>query len=100
MRGRLHDALPAGIRPVQGDAPDTVLIGGGSVIGSPLGEVLAGPLCGGEGILTAELDLDDLTRACFDLDPTGHYARPDVFTSMSTRPPADVGGSRRGPGPT
>ncbi|MGW0817273.1 hypothetical protein ACWD00_29255 [Streptomyces viridiviolaceus] len=34
----------------------------------------------GEGILTAELDLDDLPRARFDFDPTGHYARPDVFT--------------------
>ncbi|MFI2414783.1 nitrilase-related carbon-nitrogen hydrolase [Streptomyces sp. NPDC018947] len=64
----------------QGDEPDTVLIGGGSVIVSPLGEVLAGPLRDGEGILTAELDLDDLARARFDLDVTGHYARPDVFT--------------------
>ncbi|GAA2959728.1 MULTISPECIES: nitrilase-related carbon-nitrogen hydrolase [Streptomycetaceae] len=75
-----RDALPADVRPVQGDEPDTVLIGGGSVIVSPLGEVLAGPLRDGEGILTAELDLDDLTRARFDLDTTGHYARPDVFT--------------------
>ncbi|MGW6413860.1 nitrilase-related carbon-nitrogen hydrolase [Streptomyces sp. NPDC055055] len=75
-----RDALPADLHPVQGDAPDTVLINGGSVIVSPLGEVLAGPLRDGEGILTAELDLDDLVRARFDLDATGHYARPDVFT--------------------
>ncbi len=75
-----RDALPADVQPVQGDKPDTVLIGGGSVIVSPLGEVLAGPLRDGEGILTAELDFDDLTRARFDFDPTGHYARPDVFT--------------------
>ncbi|MFB7107517.1 nitrilase-related carbon-nitrogen hydrolase [Streptomyces sp. NPDC056190] len=75
-----REALPADLHPVQGDAPDTVLIGGGSVIVSPLGEVLAGPLRDSEGILTAELDLDDLTRARFDFDPTGHYARPDVFT--------------------
>lgn len=75
-----RDALPADLHPVQGDEPDTVLIGGGSVIVSPLGEVLAGPLRDGEGILTAELDLDDLTRARFDLDITGHYARPDIFT--------------------
>ncbi|MFD7500200.1 nitrilase-related carbon-nitrogen hydrolase [Streptomyces sp. NPDC059850] len=74
------DALPSDLRPVQGDDPDTVLIGGGSVIVSPLGDVLAGPLRDGEGILTAELDLDDLARARFDLDTTGHYARPDVFT--------------------
>lgn len=75
-----RDAVPADLHPVQGDVPDTVLIGGGSVIVSPLGEVLAGPLRDGEGILTAELDLDDLARARFDFDPTGHYARPDVFT--------------------
>ncbi|KOV60568.1 nitrilase-related carbon-nitrogen hydrolase [Streptomyces sp. MMG1121] len=75
-----RDALPADVHPVLGDEPDTVLIGGGSVIVSPLGEILAGPLRGGEGILAAELDLDELTRARFDFDPTGHYARPDVFT--------------------
>ncbi|MEU9041622.1 MULTISPECIES: nitrilase-related carbon-nitrogen hydrolase [unclassified Kitasatospora] len=75
-----RDALPPDLHPVQGDAPDTVLIGGGSVIVSPLGEVLAGPLRDGEGILSAELDLDDLARARFDFDPVGHYARPDVFT--------------------
>lgn len=75
-----RDALPSDVHPVQGDSPDTVLIGGGSVIVSPLGEVLAGPLRDGEGILTAVLDLDDLARARFDFDPTGHYARPDVFT--------------------
>lgn len=68
------------VHPVQGDAPDTVLIGGGSTIVSPLGEVLAGPLRDGEGILTAELDLGDLARGRFDLDVTGHYARPDIFT--------------------
>jgi predicted amidohydrolase len=56
-----------------------VLIAGGSVIVSPLGEVLAGPLHGGEGILTADLDLRDLARARMDLDVHGHYARPDVF---------------------
>ncbi|WP_052229666.1 nitrilase-related carbon-nitrogen hydrolase [Streptomyces sp. CT34] len=75
-----RDALPADLHPARGDAPDTVVIGGGSVIVSPLGEVLAGPLRDGEGILTAELDLDDLARARFDFDPVGHYGRPDIFT--------------------
>ncbi|MEV0680059.1 nitrilase-related carbon-nitrogen hydrolase [Actinosynnema sp. NPDC050436] len=72
--------VPADVHPVQGDDPATVLISGGSVIVSPLGEVLAGPLRGGEGVLTADLDLGDLARARFDFDPVGHYARPDVFT--------------------
>ncbi|MFF7245873.1 nitrilase-related carbon-nitrogen hydrolase [Embleya sp. NPDC008237] len=84
--------LPSDVHPVQGEDPDTVLIDGGSVIVSPLGEVLAGPLRGGEGILTAELDLDDLARARFDLDTTGHYARPDVFTLVvDDRPKPGVG---------
>jgi nitrilase len=58
---------------------DRPLIRGGSVIVSPLGEVLAGPLYGEEGLIAASVDLDDLARARFDLDPVGHYARPDVF---------------------
>ena len=57
--------------------PDNVMIAGGSVIINPLGKVLAGPLLGQEGILTAELDLDDITRGKFDLDVVGHYARSD-----------------------
>ncbi|MFC0863341.1 nitrilase-related carbon-nitrogen hydrolase [Sphaerimonospora cavernae] len=85
-----RDALPADLHPVQGDEPDTVLIGGGSVIVSPLGEVLAGPLRGGEGILTAELDLDDLARARFDFDATGHYGRPDIFTLHVDESPQTV----------
>lgn len=76
----LRSDLPADVTPVQGDDPDTVLIGGGSVIVSPLGQVLAGPLRGSEGILLATIDLDELGPARFDLDVTGHYARPDVVT--------------------
>jgi nitrilase len=72
--------LPADLAPVQGDDPDTVLIRGGSVIVSPFGEVLAGPLYGEEGVLVAEIDLDERIGGTFDLDVVGHYARPDVFT--------------------
>ena len=56
---------------------ENVMIAGGSVIISPLGKVLAGPLLNGEGVLTAELDLDDIARGKFDLDVVGHYSRPD-----------------------
>ncbi|KAG6836497.1 hypothetical protein H0H93_007526 [Arthromyces matolae] len=59
--------------------PSMVIIDGGSVIISPLGKILAGPSRGAEGVLTAELDLDDITRKKFDLDVVGHYARNDVF---------------------
>jgi len=70
---------PADFEPIQGTAPNTVLIRGGSMIVSPFGEVLAGPLEGGEGLVTAEIDLGEIARGKFDLDVVGHYARPDVF---------------------
>ena len=60
--------------------PDNELIRGGSVIIDPLGTVLAGPLYGQEGILYADIDLDQRTRSHLDLDVVGHYARPDVFS--------------------
>lgn len=62
-----------------GEDPDRVLCRGGSVIVSPLGEILAGPNFEGEAILTAELDLDEIAKGKYDFDVVGHYARPDVF---------------------
>jgi nitrilase len=56
-----------------------VLCRGGSAIISPLGDVLAGPLYGEEGILFADLDLGEVARGKVDFDAVGHYARPDVF---------------------
>lgn len=58
---------------------DEPLIGGNSMIVSPMGELLAGPLRGEEGLISAEIDLDDVIRARYDMDVSGHYARPDVF---------------------
>jgi len=56
-----------------------IMCRGGSVIVSPLGDVLAGPLFDREDILFAELDLAEICRGKFDFDVVGHYARPDVF---------------------
>jgi len=61
------------------EAQPEVMCRGGSLIVSPMGEVLAGPLFDQEGILTAELDLGEVVRGRFDFDVVGHYARPDVF---------------------
>ncbi|MBT7073990.1 MAG: carbon-nitrogen hydrolase family protein [Anaerolineae bacterium] len=58
---------------------DKPLIRGGSVIIAPMGEVIAGPLYNEEGLISAEIDLNDIVRARYDMDPTGHYSRPDVF---------------------
>jgi len=60
------------------DQPD-VMCKGGSVIIGPTGEVIAGPLWNKEGILYAELDLDEITKAKIDFDVVGHYSRPDIF---------------------
>jgi nitrilase len=65
--------------PIALDDPAAVLIGGGSCIVDPLGRVLAGPARDGEAILVADIDLDEIDRAVFDLDVVGHYARPDIF---------------------
>jgi len=62
-----------------GDDPEAVLMKGGSCIVSPFGELLAGPDHQGPAILSAQLDLDQITRAKYDFDVAGHYARPDVF---------------------
>lgn len=72
--------FPATMRNVLADDPAEVLMRGGSMIVSPLGQVLAGPDFTGETILCAELDLDDVARGKFDFDVTGHYSRPDVFS--------------------
>lgn len=63
-----------------GDEPDRVMMRGGSAIICPMGRVLAGPDFSGETILYAEIDPDEVIRAKYDFDVTGHYARPDVFS--------------------
>jgi nitrilase len=65
-----------------------VMCRGGSAIVSPMGEVLAGPLFDKEGILFADLDMGEVTRARFDFDVVGHYARPDVFQLQVNEAPA------------
>jgi len=63
---------------VRADA-DEVVSRGGSCIVDPFGTVLAGPSFEGEAVLVAEVDRSVIVRGKFDLDVTGHYARPDVF---------------------
>jgi nitrilase len=65
--------------------PAEVVCRGASVIVDPFGEVLAGPLTDEEGLLVADLDLDDVTRGRFDFDASGHYSRADLFTLVVDR---------------
>ena len=71
--------LPIGYRAERFPAGQDELIRGGSCIVGPLGEVLAGPQYGAEGVLVADLDRAQLARAKLDFDVVGHYSRPDVF---------------------
>ena len=60
------------------DQPE-IMCRGGSVIVSPFGEVLAGPVWDREETLYATLDMGDVVRGKMDFDVAGHYSRPDVF---------------------
>ncbi|MGB8541251.1 MAG: nitrilase-related carbon-nitrogen hydrolase, partial [Candidatus Acidiferrales bacterium] len=73
--------LPQELEPLESlrPQPDAFVLGGGSVIVGPAGEVLAGPIFDQETILIAELDFTSITKESLTLDVTGHYARPDVF---------------------
>jgi nitrilase len=66
-----------------------VMCRGGSAVISPLGQVLAGPLYGAEGILYADLDMGEVIRSRFDFDPVGHYARSDVLRLWVNEEPAE-----------
>lgn len=72
------------------DDRTTILMRGGSVIVDPLGRIVAGPDFTGETTLLAELDTEDISRAQFDFDPVGHYARPDIFQLTVNERPTPV----------
>ncbi|MGW3454263.1 carbon-nitrogen hydrolase family protein [Streptomyces albidoflavus] len=82
--------------------PDDVLMRGGSAVVSPRGEVVAGPVWGEETLLYAEIDRAEIVRQSLDMDVTGHYARPDIFSlAVDTAPkrPVTYGNGTAGPAP-
>lgn len=59
---------------------DEYVCRGGSMIVSPLGVVLAGPVWEAEDeLLVTELDFEDCERGRLDLDVAGSYSRMDSF---------------------
>ena len=52
----------------------------------PNGKIIAGPLEAEEGILYADINLQDIIKAKRMFDVVGHYARPDVFSFQVKRP--------------
>ena len=53
---------------------------GDSCVIAPGGEIVCEPMHQQKGILYAEIDIDRVGIKRRDLDITGHYARPDIFT--------------------
>lgn len=85
------DSLPDGYDLQRSGDARGDLIRGGSVIVSPFGDVLAGPVYGEETLLVADIDLEEQLRGKYDLDVVGHYARPDVFSlTVDTTPKSAV----------
>jgi nitrilase len=78
---------------------DGVVSRGGSCIVDPFGNVLARPAYDREAVLVAEIDRNLISQGKFDLDVTGHYARPDVFRLFvnETDTPAVVFGAHQDP---
>lgn len=59
---------------------------GDSVVISPTGDIVAGPLHQETGLLLADIDIRQVAAARRSLDIVGHYARPDIFTlQVNTR---------------
>ncbi|MET0845782.1 MAG: carbon-nitrogen hydrolase family protein [Pseudomonas sp.] len=61
---------------------------GDSVVVSPQGRIVAGPLHREAGILYADIDVALVAPSRRALDVTGHYARPDIFELQVRRTPA------------
>lgn len=73
-----RDAYPLHWLKIAADLPEPPIRGGSCIVG-PLGDILAGPLYGEEGVIVVSVDPRQLMAAKFDFDVVGHYARRDVF---------------------
>lgn len=61
------------------NAPD-YLGNGGSCIAAPDGSWVIEPVIEQEALLVATIDIKEVIKERHNFDPSGHYARPDVFT--------------------
>ena len=90
LEGRVFVVLASGLisaDTVPSDLPFYQLIknkpegfyNGGSCIVAPDGSWLVEPTIGEERLIVADIDPGRVRAARYNFDPTGHYARPDVF---------------------
>lgn len=73
-RSDVPEEFPLADRLPDGDWSD-----GGSAIAGPDGSWLREPVSGTEGLVIADVDVARVREERQNFDPTGHYARPDVF---------------------
>lgn len=72
---------PDWLQPLVEKQPE-ILCRGGSVVVSPMGQIIAGPAWDSETILYADIHLQETVKAKFDFAPAGHYYRPDIFGEL------------------
>lgn len=79
--GTLSDEMRAALAytPQDREFLDTPAVTGGSSIVAPSSRLIAGPMGAEEGILYADIDLEECVRQKLMHDMAGHYNRPDVF---------------------
>nr|KJB62048.1 hypothetical protein B456_009G398700 [Gossypium raimondii] len=68
------------------DLLDTIVCSGGSVIVSPSGTILAGPNYQGESLISADLDLEEITRAKLEFGEVGLGMGPDSVGWSANKP--------------
>ncbi|HHP7242447.1 MAG TPA: carbon-nitrogen hydrolase family protein [Cyclobacteriaceae bacterium] len=69
---------PEKYKPLISEMPEKISTGGSLII-SPFGEVISGPVYNQSLILTADIDLDEVIKSKLEFDPVGHYSRDDIF---------------------
>jgi nitrilase len=72
------DDLPDDLKKIYPEEQKWISTGQSCII-NPNGKLISGPLDSKEGILYAEIDLQEIIAAKRRFDVVGHYARPDVF---------------------
>ena len=71
--------LPLRDEMLAGEHPEAILYDGGTCVAGPDGRFLVEPVTGTETTVHVELEPTTVREERQNFDPSGHYARPDVF---------------------